>query len=216
MNPSTTPDLAKTSDELKQIYDELAPQYRFWGLVNDFLFGVRRARRRLMAQASGKILDVACGTGENFAFLPEDSEITAVDLSSGMLALAERKANVANRRIQTHVMDAMRLDFPADHFDTVVTTLSTCTFPDPIAVLHEMKRVCNPDGRLLLLEHGRSQVGWLGRYQDRRAYAHFQGVGCRWHQEPQELVRAAGLHILSAQRTFFGVFHAITAVVTES
>jgi hypothetical protein len=59
----------------------------------------------------------------------------------------------------------------------------------------------------LLLEHGRSRVGWVGRYQDRRAHSHFQAAGCRWNQEPRQIVQAGGLEILSANSSFFGVFH---------
>jgi len=61
-------------------------------------------------------------------------------------------------------MDAQALEFPDDSFDTVISSFSTCTFPDPIAALHEMERVCTPDGEILLLEHRRSDaapLAWL-------------------------------------------------------
>ena len=117
------------------------------------------------------------------------------------------------RPIQTLTMDASALQFPDDSFDAVVSALATCTFADPIAALKEMERVCKPDGRILLLEHGRSRVRWLGRYQDRRAHSHFQAAGCRWNQEPVEIVKAAGLEILSADRSFFGVFHTMEVAI---
>jgi ubiquinone/menaquinone biosynthesis C-methylase UbiE len=46
--------------------------------------------------------------------------------------------------------------------------LATCSYLNPIAALGEMKRVCKPDGRLLLLEHGRSSWELVGRFQDAR------------------------------------------------
>jgi ubiquinone/menaquinone biosynthesis C-methylase UbiE len=200
---------AKSNGEIQRIYDGLAPIYRRLNAIEEYVFGTRRLRRQLLEKASGKILDVACGTGENFVFLPKESEVTAIDLSPGMLTRAEQRARALGRHISTRVMDAAALEFPDNSFDTVVSALSTCTFSDPMAVLQEMRRVCKPDGRILLLEHGRSMVGWIGRYQDRRAHHYFQKAGCRSNQEPQENVRAAGLTILSARRSFFGIFHAM-------
>lgn len=196
-------------EDVQRIYNTLAPRYRYWGWIDAYLFGVKRMRRRLFAQATGAVLDVACGTGENFAHLPQDCRITAVDLSPGMVAQAEQHARQLGRSIDVRVMDASRLDFPDNSFDTVTSAMSTCTFPDPIAALQEMKRVCRPNGRILLVEHGRSQVAWFGRYQDRTVHKHIAQAGCRWNQDPQVVVQAAGLNILSAKRHFFGVFHAI-------
>jgi ubiquinone/menaquinone biosynthesis C-methylase UbiE len=204
---SLKPPLVMHSRQIRQAYDEFAPKYRRFTWFENTLLGVNRQRRTLMGQASGAILDVACGTGENFPYLPAASQITAVDLSPGMVAEAERRARKLGRPIQLSAMDAAALDFPDDSFDTVVSALATCTFPEPIAALQEMKRVCKPDGRILLLEHGRSRVGWVGRYQDRRAHSHFQAAGCRWNQEPRQIVQAGGLEILSANSSFFGVFH---------
>jgi ubiquinone/menaquinone biosynthesis C-methylase UbiE len=108
-------------------------------------------------------------------------------------------------------MDGEDLPFSAHRFDTVVDTLNLCTYPDPLRALREMARVRRPDGRILLLEHGRSSCPGLGRWQDRRAEAHAQRLGCRWNREPLELVRQAGLDVVEAERFFFGIFHCIAA-----
>jgi len=93
----------------------------------------------------------------------------------------------------------------------VVSSLTTCTFPNPVAALQEMGRVCRPEGKILLLEHGRSDRAWLGRWQDERADRHAKQLGCHWNREPLELVREAGLKIVNAQRLFFGIFYQINA-----
>jgi hypothetical protein len=62
------------------------------------------------------------------------------------------------------------------HFECpVVDTLALCTLPEPVAVLREIARGCRPQGHIPLLEHGRSDQAWLGRWQDRRAvlFRHF-------------------------------------------
>ena len=74
-----------------------------------------------------------------------------------------------------------------------------------------MARVCKPTGRVLLLEHGRSNREWLGRWQDRREDSFANLLGCHWNREPLEIAREAGLNIVTAWRTFFGVFSVIEA-----
>jgi ubiquinone/menaquinone biosynthesis C-methylase UbiE len=109
-------------------------------------------------------------------------------------------------------MDAQKLEFPDASFDTVTSALSTCTFPDPIQALQEMKRVCRTDGLILLLEHGHSRLPWLANFQDRNVLKHYhRHAGCRWNQDPLDLVKAAGLIVRSSKRFGLGMFHAITA-----
>jgi ubiquinone/menaquinone biosynthesis C-methylase UbiE len=202
---------SKPLHELKSKYDELAPSYSGMNAVTDIVFGVRRYRRRVMSKARGAVLDIACGTGENFPFFTDAESIIAVDLSEGMLNLAQQRAVKLGQTIEFHIGNAESLDFPDDSFDTVTSALSTCTIPDPVKALQEMKRVCKPDGRILLLEHGRSSWGWVGRFQERRAPAFFEQNACRWDQEPMDNIRAAGLNVVLHQRAFLGVFHMIEA-----
>lgn len=206
----TAPTRYDSKEKLKTAYDEMAPTYnqRLW--VDQHLLGVKRLRQQLMSQATGDVLDVACGTGLNFACFGEITSLTAVDLSPEMLAIAAEEADKAGMNATLLPMDAEALTFPDNSFDTVVSALSTCTFPDPIAALREMRRVCKPDGRILLLEHGRSSLRPLAHYQDRKAHAHYEkAAGCRWNQEPDQLVIEAGLRIRSAQRKTLGIYHAI-------
>jgi len=173
---------------------------------------VARLRKKLLSKATGKVLDVACGTGQNLLLFAPNSEITAVDLSPKMLELARANAIKFGLNVNFAVMNAEKLEFADGSFDTVVSTLSTCTFPNPIKALQEIKRVCRPDGLILLLEHGHSNLPWIARYQDRNEYQHYQDhAGCRWNQDPLDLVQSAGLKILKSKRSILGMFHSIEA-----
>lgn len=201
-----------TADQLQGTYDGIADEYekRIW--FDQYILGLARQRKRLMSKAHGKILDVACGTGLNFTFFPAASTITAVDLSPRMLDLARQKAATLTLNVQTHVMNAEKLEYEDGTFDTVTSTLSTCTFPDPIQALREMKRVCRPNGLILLIEHGHSNVSWLANFQDRNVLQHYhQNAGCRWNQDPLDLVQSAGIKILKSKRAVLGIFHSIEA-----
>jgi ubiquinone/menaquinone biosynthesis C-methylase UbiE len=202
-------DLWISQDELRRKYDGLAGVYRQRSWVNENIFGVKRLRKPLLKRAEGQVLEVACGTGENFQYLRQSTSLTAVDLSPQMLELAKQEAQRLGLQVDFKRMSADRLEFADASFDTVVSTMSTCTFPDPVAALQEMRRVCRPTGRILLLEHGRSRWDWLAHYQDRHAHDHFQEAGCRWNQDPVVIVKTAGLQLIESRRHFLGIFHTI-------
>ena len=197
-------------EEIRQKYNKFAPWYDLRAAIPEFL-GVRRLRRSLLQRASGTVLEIAVGTGKNLRYYCKTCKLTSVDLNSAMLAIARKRADRLRLSITFLVMDAEALAFPDQSFDTVVSSLALCTLPDPLAALREMARVCRADGRILLLEHGRSDQEWLGRWQDRSADRRAKKLGCHWNREPLDLVRQAGLKPIAAQRTFFGMFHVLEA-----
>lgn len=197
-------------EEMRQKYDKMARWYDLAEGIPEVL-GIRWLRKRLLLQASGKVLEIAVGTGKNLPYYPKGCQITGVDISRAMLEIARRRADRIGLNIAFQVMDGEALAFPDQHFNTVVSSLTLCTFPKPKAALREMARVCRTEGRILLLEHGRSNREWLGRWQDRRADRHEERLGCRWNRKPLDLVRQAGLKLISARCTFLGIFHEIEA-----
>ncbi|HLD71893.1 hypothetical protein A3A67_04005 [Candidatus Peribacteria bacterium RIFCSPLOWO2_01_FULL_51_18] len=200
-----------TQDEIRQGYDKAAPWYDLKISIVEGLMGIARLRRKLLRKATGKVLEIAVGTGRNFPYYPRGCAITAIDPSQQMLELAHRRAETLKMHPQLQTMDAQALAFPDHSFDTVVSSLSLCTIPDPVCALREVARVCCPDGKALLLEHGRSNTQWLARFQDRFSAWYRQHCGCRWNHEPLQFVEDAGLEVLSHRRSFFGILHIIEA-----
>jgi len=131
--------------EIKSSYAEVADWSRRFEWVDRVVLG--RHRRHRFGDVDGRVLDVACGTGTNFRYLPESADIVGIDLNPEMLANAETRLADLGREGTLHEMDAAALAFPDDSFDAVISALSTCTFPDPVAALREMDRVCRPGGR---------------------------------------------------------------------
>ena len=192
--------------EIAAKYDRFAAWYDWLeGILN--LLGLSRLRRKLLRRASGKVLEVAVGTGKNLSYYPGDCRIIALDLSSQMLKVARDRAAKLSTPVSFLVADAEALPFRDNTFDTVVSTLSTCTFPNPVTALQETGRVCGATGKVLLLEHGRSDREWLSRWQDRHADQFVQPLGCHWNREPLDLAHKAGLRLDNARRFFFGIFH---------
>jgi ubiquinone/menaquinone biosynthesis C-methylase UbiE len=197
-------------DSLHDLQDKWDRASRWYDLATAALEALvfRRMRSQLLKTAVGRVLEVAVGTGSNLAYYPADVDIIAVDLSPGMLVKARQRGA---RKVA--VMDAGRLAFRDRSFDTVVSVLGTCTFPDPVEALCEMRRVCRPGGRILLLEHGRSNRPRIAGWQDRHAAKWAAHLGCWWNREPLENVRKAGLEPRTATRGLFGMVHVIQAIV---
>jgi len=205
-----------TKEEVLQKYNSLANKYASLEPVQEFLLGARKLRRQLLQRAYGKVLEIAVGTGANLPYYPVNCEITAIDNSESMLRIAQKKKEKLCKKVRLLIMDAEELGFPDQSFDTVVSTLSTCTFPDPIVVLREMSRVCQKNGRILLLEHGRSDRDWLANYQDRTENSHSEKFGCIWNRDPLNTVNQAGLKIISYQRYLLGTVFMIEAQPSKS
>ncbi|WP_265110050.1 class I SAM-dependent methyltransferase [Halosolutus halophilus] len=190
-------------EEIRASYAECADWAARFDWLERRLTG--RYRRELFESARGRVLDVACGTGPNFEYLPSTVDLVGIDVSPEMLAKANERLDRLGIDGRLREMDAQDLAFADDSFDTVISSLSTCTFPDPVAALEEMDRVCRPDGRILLFEHGRSYVGPIARFQDWRADAHYAQAGCRWNQEPLELLVEAELPVREVSTRALGI-----------
>ncbi len=198
-------------DELRHKYNRAARIYDWIEGPQMFLLGVSRLRHQFLKRSEGRVLEVAIGTGASLRSYGKDTRLTGIDISEEMLKRARKRAEELGREIDLFEMDAESLQFPDNSFDTVVSSLSLCTFPEPMRTLQEMARVCRDDGRILLFEHGISNRGWLARWLDRHAESHAQGFGCYWNRDHLSLVRKAGLTIHSIERRLLGVIYAIEA-----
>ncbi|CAM9285833.1 unnamed protein product [Phaeothamnion confervicola] len=170
--------------------------------------------RRSLPSPSGRVLDVAVGTGLNLRLynLPGITHVDACDLSPGMLRQASARATalgMSTTKLTLHEMDVERLQFADGTFDTVVDTFSLCVFQDPVRALREMRRVCKSDGRVLLVENSRSTSHLLAAYQDVTAPLAAQfGKGCAWNQDVEALLRESGLRVVASRAVAGGLFRA--------
>lgn len=200
----------KEEDDIQEIYRQYGPWLHRFEPLDRLVFG--RSRRHHFSAVRGRVLDVACGTDTNFPYLDPSIELVGIDLSETMLDRASRRLARLKHDGTLIQMDSGNLGFSDDTFDVVISALSTCTFPDPVGAVEEMARVCSDDGRILLLEHGKSDIAPLARFQDRFDETHYERMGCRWTHHPVEHVTAAGLEPLSVQ---YGPFGIITRIETS-
>ena len=208
-DPKAAAPTARQTERVRRFYDRFAADYdRGMGLFERLLLG--DGRRRLCSRASGRTLELAIGTGLNLAFYPRDVQLTGIDVSPGMLAVAGRRAAELGLEVELRVGDAQALDFPDQRFDTVVCTLSLCTIPDERRALAEAHRVLRPGGLLLLLEHVRSPVRpvrWVERLLDPLARL----AGDHLLRDPLDHLEAAGFGVERCERTKWGIIEQVVA-----
>ncbi|HLL17947.1 MAG TPA: class I SAM-dependent methyltransferase [Rubrivivax sp.] len=143
--------------------------YGLFAPLYDRIFGaVLEPGRRAMARAASalqpeSLLEVGVGTGLALAGYPPATRVTGIDLSPAMLARAERRASaLPERAITLALMDAEHMDFPDHSFDCVTVPYVLSVTPNPARLVHEIRRVCKPDGSILIVNHfSGSRFWWL-------------------------------------------------------
>ncbi|MCO5384395.1 MAG: class I SAM-dependent methyltransferase [Desulfosporosinus sp.] len=168
-------------------------------------------REKTLSQATGKVLEVGVGTGKNLEYYPLDCNIIGVDLSPGMLNRAKERAKLLKHPVKLLEMDAQNLNFQNDSFDTVVATCVFCSVPDPIRGLKEIKRVCRPQGKVILLEHVRSDNLVFGKIMDIIDPLTVRMMGPHINRRTIENIDKAGLRIKSVEDQHLKILKLIIA-----
>ena len=153
-----------------------------------------RERQQLIPQASGAVLEIGVGSGLNMPFYSRAvTKLFALEPNAKLREKAHPKA--AKTGFAVEFLGLKGEDIPLDDqsIDTVVTTWTLCTIPDPAKALQGMFRVLKPGGRLLFVEHGRAPHDRLARWQDRLspAWSCCAG-GCQLNRRPDLLIQQAG------------------------
>jgi ubiquinone/menaquinone biosynthesis C-methylase UbiE len=156
--------------------------------------GLREMRRRLIAEASGRVLEIGGGTGANLPLYREDrvESLTVTEPEPAMIRRLER--HVQEHAPHTTVLRAPAEDLPFedDSFDVAVSTLVLCGVNDQPRALRQLTRVLRPGGRLLFLEHLRSEDAALARHQDRLNWLNRLVVCCECNRPTLDSIRQAG------------------------
>jgi ubiquinone/menaquinone biosynthesis C-methylase UbiE len=164
--------------------------------------GMRSRRAELLAQASGRVLEIGAGTGLNVAhYNGRVEQLILTEPEEPMAKRLEARLDRSGWNLDVLRAEAERLPLPDDSVDTVVSTMVLCTVDDPARATDEIARVLRPGGQLLFIEHIRSEGRFNGWAQDlfKEPWRRF-ARGCHCNRRTLELLLERDFQLTDLQR----------------
>jgi ubiquinone/menaquinone biosynthesis C-methylase UbiE len=171
--------------------DQIVPLLINWSMRQKNLAAYRA---RIIPAAEGRVLEIGIGSGLNLPFYSRNvTNVVGLEPSARLLGMARRVEHAEFGAVEFIEGSAEAIPLKDASVDTVVTTWTLCTIPDVLRALREMRRVLQPGGRLLFVEHGRAPESNVVWWQDRLTPAWKRlGGGCHLNRAIGALIEDAG------------------------
>jgi ubiquinone/menaquinone biosynthesis C-methylase UbiE len=159
-------------------------------------------RERVTSAAEGRVLEIGIGSGLNLPLYPKQvSEIVGLEPARRLVRIAQEAA--ARLKVALIRGSAESIPLERNTIDTVVTTWTLCTIPNPVGALLEVRRVLRPSGQLLFVEHGLAPEEKIRRWQNRLnpVWKRIAG-GCHLNRPIRELIEKAGFEITQIDTSY--------------
>lgn len=165
--------------------------------------GLARWRSELLALATGRVLEVGCGTGLGLRECGGRLE-SLCGIDPNLASLLRARARAPQAALARASVE--HLPFADQSFDCVVSSLVFCSVPDPARGLAEIHRVLKHDGRLLMLEHVQAESPIAARLLDvmQPPWTVITG-GCHPNRQTEQAVLDAGFCIDGDSRRVRGL-----------
>lgn len=189
-----------------------------------------KRRKWLMKHCQGDVLEVSCGTGRNIKYLDMSriNSITFLDSSENMMEITHKKFREKFPKYKKaafvvgkaeNLVDLAEKGKPSLEdepekqvkYDTIVEAFGLCSHEDPVKALNNFGKLLKPDGRIILLEHGRGQYDFVNKMLDNRAEKRLNTWGCRWNLDLGEVLDDSDLELVEEKRTHLGTTWCIVA-----
>lgn len=217
-SPGSDNALIPAPRDTTEIFDNLATEYddKIW--FEELTTHIWYRRRQLMKHVFGDVLEASCGTGRNITYFDPSPDsknpvtsITFMDSSLAMLQIAREKFTKKFptyehvQYVKGKVEDLSEMGKKSGQkFDTIYETFGLCSHEDPVAALHNFEKLLRRNGRIVLLEHGRSYYRTLNETMDKKAEKRVEEWGCRWNLDIEDIVKRSGLEVVESDRYHFG------------
>lgn len=176
--------------------------------VLDFACGlkaIRKQREKVVPQASGDVLEVGIGTGQNLCHYDHQKvkHLWGLDPAAEMHPKARKRMQAAGLDVDLVPISAEAIPREDASFDTVVLTYTLCSIEDPVTAVREIKRVLKPGGQLLYCEHGKAPDPGVAKWQQRLTPAWRKIAGeCRMGRDIPSILNAGGFELPDMQQGY--------------
>src|SRR5262245_27072298 len=161
-------------------------------------------RSTLIPKAAGAVLEVGIGSGLNLLhYSSAVTHVIGIDPSPELLSMARGKIDGLNYAVEFVCQSAEQLPLECGSIDTVVSTWTLCSIPNPEKALREIKRVLKPGGNFRFIARGASP-GPRGAAWQRRINPIWGRIagGCNVTRRIDDLIKSAGFNIAQLQTTY--------------
>lgn len=169
--------------------DQILPRCLAWAMGRN---AFQKHRARCLTGLSGRVLEIGFGAGHNLAFYPDDvTEVMALEPSELARRISMERVERAPMPVSFVGLDGAQIPLDANSVDGIACTWTLCTIPEVERALDEMRRVLKPGGCLHFVEHGRSELGPVARWQDRlNPIQRRLAGGCNLNRQIDDLVES--------------------------
>ncbi|MBK9099471.1 MAG: methyltransferase domain-containing protein [bacterium] len=197
----------KKTEKIKHRYNRISNLFDLVEKPMENMFS--KHRKEMLTNANGKVLEVGAGTGKNFKYYPDNVEVTAIDFSPKMVKIASSKAAVQKNIKNVLEMDVEHMTFKDNTFDTVVTSCVFCSVPHPVQGLKEIRRVCKKGGKILMLEHVKSNKPVIAPLMDILNPIPLHIYGANINRDTIKYLRKAGFESMSVKNLWLDILKLI-------
>lgn len=151
-------DIIGANLKYQKLYDRIAPLYNFSNKVYfHFKFGGEAKYRNqfleeLEIKRGDRVVEISCGTGDNFPFLPEGIQLFGLDISKRMLKSCKRNLKKWGLDAELFYGNAEELPFKDETFNVVYHVGGINFFNDKEKAIREMTRIAKPGSKIIIVD----------------------------------------------------------------
>ena len=112
--------------------------------------------------------------------------------------------------------DLVKDDENTMKYDCIFETFGLCSQKDPVQSLNNMAKLLKKDGRIYLLEHGKSTFESINRKMTKSMEKRLEHWGCRYNLDLGEIIDDSDLEIVSEERKHLGTTWIYTLKLKDS
>ncbi|MBI2151144.1 class I SAM-dependent methyltransferase [Candidatus Woesearchaeota archaeon] len=191
--------MALTTKEVSLKYDITSFFYDFFEFPIEVLL-FRKWRKELLKDVNCKVLEIGVGTGKNLPYYDfYKVKLTAVDISRGMLKKAKNRAETKKYPVTFKLLNSEKLPFKDNSFEYIIVTFVLCSVSNQLETLKEIKRVLEPNGKVLFLEHVLSKNKFIAFLEKMHNPIMKFLTGANINRDTVGSIKKSGLKILSEE-----------------